>query len=112
MDNRLSMLSLLVVFCLANGFNAVKVQKPYVNLNDERTIKIVNYAIKKDNRLDVKAVGVKNLQIKGFDDWVAVGIWSRDTYNKTGFDSFYLFFDIELFKQINSEINLFKMGFA
>ena len=51
----------------------------------ETKVKIVNYAVKVENKVQLSTMGVKNLKIEPNADWIAKGVWNGNDYNTTGY---------------------------
>lgn len=82
-----------ILLILVLGFTSVnskRIKNPsdFLNFNhrpdDFHSIKTVNYAFKNGNKVELSQIGVKNLKIEAFDDWLAKGLWTGDNYNQTG----------------------------
>lgn len=67
-------------------------QSAYENLDlNQHSVKIVNYAVKVGNKLQLKTIGVKNPDLMGDPGWIGQGIWIKNYYNSTGYLSFKVF---------------------
>lgn len=78
-----------LAICLIIGSESVRVNHPAYDTIDlnEHSVKIVNYAVKKGNKIVLKTVGVKNPDLMGDPGWIAQGIWTKSYYNSTGYAS-------------------------
>lgn len=50
-------------------------------------LKLVHYAFKNDEKIEIKTIGVKNLDIEPSKNWIAKAIYDADNYNKTGWST-------------------------
>jgi len=76
------------IILLVSSIECIKVKQNIKKTSDfehRRSIKIVNYALNKDDRIEIARIPVKNLEIKLNDDWLAKALWTGDNYNQTGF---------------------------
>jgi hypothetical protein len=78
----------LGIILLLSSIECIKVKQNIKKTSDfghSRSIKIVSYALDRDDRIEIARMPVKNLKIKLNDDWLAKALWTGDNYNQTGF---------------------------
>jgi hypothetical protein len=84
--NRNFLIILLIAFLsLNNLIDCIKINKiADFKQKNQHKIKTVHYALKEDNLIRIKSVGVKNTKFEPYENWLAKGIWIGDNYNQTG----------------------------
>ena len=79
---------LALIFFVANFSACIRPLERHSHLFENpkpHSIKIVSYAIKTNEAIEIKTVPVRNLAIEPFKDWVAKGLFTGDNYNTTGY---------------------------
>ncbi|CAF0754477.1 unnamed protein product [Brachionus calyciflorus] len=107
---KILILSVFLGLILANFNECVKIKKPLDienNAKNRHSIHKITYAFKKGTELKVSQIGVKNLQIKAFDDWIARGFFDGDNYNTTGWSTL----EIETNEQASDYDQAYAAGF-
>jgi hypothetical protein len=85
------LLCVLGIILIISSIECIKVKQNIKKTSDfehRRSIKIVNYALDREDRIEIARMPVKNLKIKFNDDWLAKALWTGDNYNQTGFSIF------------------------
>ena len=52
---------------------------------NQKKIKLVHYAFKNGDSIEIKSVVAKILEIEPYDNWVARAVFDGDNYNTTGY---------------------------
>ena len=75
---------LITLAVLLAVVNASSFSRPNVHNIQKHKIKFVHYAFKNDDRIVIKTVAAKNLEIEPYKNWVAKAVFDGDNYNTTG----------------------------
>lgn len=77
-------LLLITLAALLAVVNASSFHRPHVQIKQNDNVKLVHYAFKNDDRIVIKTVAAKSLEIEPYDNWVAKAVFDGDNYNTTG----------------------------
>lgn len=75
---------LITLAVLLAVVNASSFHRPHVHINQKDNVKLVHYAFKNDDRIVIKTIAAKNLEIEPYENWVAKAVFEGDNYNTTG----------------------------
>lgn len=107
-----SIFKCLTLFLFAvSVVNSIRPLERHSYLNENKnakphSIKIVSYAIKSGDVIEIKTVPVRNLAIEPYRDWVAKGMFDGANYNTTGWS----LLEIETNEQASDEDQAFGAG--
>ncbi len=85
MNRKFLIISLIAFLSINTLIDCIKINKiADFKSKNQHKIKVVHYALKEDDSIRIKTVGVKNTLFEPYPNWLAKSIWIGDNYNQTG----------------------------